>query len=266
MIYNQDHTTSKPLGVPLLSILVTCYNEELFIVDTLDNVLTAIAETKINAEVIVIDDCSTDRSVELIKNYIIIHSDRNIALKANKVNRGLAQNYVDGAFIAAGKYYRMCCGDDSESSEVLSNVFKYCGQADVIVPFQIQSEVKGKTPTRRWLSQIFTFLVNSISGYTLKYYNGMQIHLRYNVMRHHPSSYGFGFQADILTRVLDHGASYLEIPSSSVDKKGLGSSAVSLRNVLSVIHTLLEILARRIRNTLYGKPQRQDSDTLFRAP
>ena len=56
----------------------------------------------------------------------------------------------------------------------------------MIVPVEI-TVYKDKT---------FTFLVNLISGYHLKYYNGMAIHLRYNVMRWHPSSYGFGFQAD----------------------------------------------------------------------
>jgi hypothetical protein len=159
----------------------------------------------------------------------------------------------------------MCCGDDSESWEILANIFQYVGSADVVVPFQIQSEVVGKTFARRCTSRIFSLLVNLISGYSLRYYNGMQIHLRYNVMRHHPSSYGFGFQADILTRVLDHGASFIEIPSSSVDKKGAGSSAISVRNILSVAHTLLEILARRIRNILYGKPKPADSEKLFRA-
>jgi hypothetical protein len=84
-------------------------------------------------------------------------------------------------------------------------------------------------------------------------------------MRYHASSYGFGFQADILTRVLDQGASFLEVVSTSVDKKGADSSALSVRNVLSVAHSLLEILARRIRNEMYGKPRPESSQPLFKA-
>ena len=36
------------------------------------------------------------------------------------------------------------------------------------------------------LSGTFTFLVNTISGFRLHYYNGLAVHLRYNVMRWHP--------------------------------------------------------------------------------
>ena len=134
------------------------------------------------------------------------------------------------------------------------NIFQKTGVADVVVPFQIQEEVEGKSRARQIMSKLFTGLVNLLSGYNLKYYNGIAIHLRHNVLRHHPSSYGFGFQADILTRVLDHGASYVEIPSSSIDRKGVKTSALSIRNILSVGHTLLEITARRIRNEIYGRP------------
>lgn len=256
---------SSQKEAPLLSIMVTCYNEEEFIVETLQNVVGALMDCKIPYEVLVIDDCSKDGSVQRIKDHILAHPDLNITLKANKANRGLAQNYVDGAFLTSGKYYRMCCGDNAEPREILRNVFQHTGKADVIIPYQIQSEVEGKSAFRRFLSNLFTSLVNAISGYAITYYNGLAIHLRYNVMRYHPSSYGFGFQADILTRILDQGASYVEIQSSSVDRKGAATTALSLRNVLSVAHTLLEILARRVRNELYGKPRADVSEYPVRA-
>ena len=250
---------------PLLSVLITCFNEEKFIVDTLGNVTGALSDAGITHEVLVIDDCSSDGSVQRVKEYILEHPRLPISLKANTLNRGLGQNYVDGAFLTTGKYYRLVCGDNAESRDMLRNIFQHTGMADVIIPYQIQSQVVGKTAFRRILSRVFTGLVNVISGYRLRYYNGLQIHLRYNVMRYHASSYGFGFQADMLTSVLDQGASYIEIPSTSTDKKGSASSALSLRNVLSVIHSLLEILARRIRNELYGKPRNDLSTPLFRA-
>src|SRR6202030_736729 len=132
-------------------------------------------------------------------------------------------------------------------------IFRHVGRADIVIPYQYQHEVRGKSFFRKVLSKTFTFLVNLISGYKIKYYNGLAIHLRYNVMRWHPSSYGFGFQADMITRLLDQGASYVQIPSSSVDHKAGGSSALTLRNLLSVTHTLLELAARRLRRALYGR-------------
>lgn len=235
-----------------ITVLITCYNEETLITDTLDHVIEALKVAERTYEIIVVDDVSTDGSLEVIRKYIDAHPGEPITLKANRANRGLANNYVEAAFLGKGKYYRLCCGDDSEPVDALVNLFKHVGSADIIVPFQNQDLVAGKSGGRRSISKLFTFLVNSISGHSLKYYNGSAIHLRYNVMRWHPSSYGFGFQADILTRLLDEGASYVQVTSSGNDRKGGDSTALSMRNVLSVSHTLLELAIRRLRRSLYG--------------
>jgi glycosyltransferase involved in cell wall biosynthesis len=236
-----------------ITIVVSCYNEEAFITDTIDTVISALQETGCSYEIIVVDDVSKDNSIRKVTDYIKDHPEYPIHLKVNEVNRGLANNYVEAAFLGKGKYYRLCCGDNPEPREVLVEAFKHIGAADIIIPYQLQDAVVGKQESRKQISKLFTFLVNLISGYNLKYYNGLAIHLRYNVMRWHPSSYGFGFQADILTRLLDEGATYLQIPSSGIDRKGSGSTALTMRNFLSVAHTLLELLIRRIRRELYGR-------------
>ena len=64
--------------------------------------------------------------------------------------------------------------------------------------------------------------------------------------------YGFGFQADLITRLLDEGATYVEVAVTGFHlTKERGGSAVNLRNFLSTGHTLLEILIRRIRRVVY---------------
>jgi glycosyltransferase involved in cell wall biosynthesis len=238
---------------PEITIVISCFNEEAFITDTIENVIRALQATGHTFEIIVMDDVSRDNSVQEVQAYITAHPEQPIRLVQNKHNRGLANNYVEAAFLGRGKYYRLCCGDDSEAPEALVNIFKHIGVADMVVPFQNQDGVVGKTPMRKRLSKTFTLLVNVISGYQLKYYNGMAIHLRYNVMRWHPSSYGFGFQADILTRLLDEGASYVQVPAFGTDRKGSASTALTVRNVLSVGHTLLELAIRRFRRWLYGR-------------
>jgi len=236
-----------------ITIVVSCYNEEAFITNTIENVIQALQTTGHSFEVIVVDDVSRDNSVQKVQDYIKSHPQYSIRLVQNKMNRGLANNYVEAAFLGRGKYYRLCCGDDSEAPEALVNIFKHIGVADIVIPCQNQDEVLGKTPLRRLISKTFTFLVNIISGYNVKYYNGMAVHLRYNVLRWHPSSYGFGFQADILTRLLDEGASFVQVQSFGTDRKGSASTALTNRNILSVGHTLLELAIRRLRRSLYSR-------------
>ncbi len=235
-----------------VTVAVSCYNEETLITNTLDSVVAALTEVGCSYEIIVVDDASRDGSVQKVREYIQSHPGVSIRLKANETNRGLGNNYVEAAFLGRGKYYRLCCGDDGEPKEILVNLFRHLGKADMIIPWNYRNVI-GKSRMRIVLSKTFTLLVNLLSGYNLRYYNGLSIHLRYNILRWHPSSYGFGFQADIITRLLDEGASYAQVPSYSVDRKGSASTALTTRNFLSVVHTLLEIAIRRLRRLLYVK-------------
>jgi glycosyltransferase involved in cell wall biosynthesis len=251
-------TPTSPLDGDLdITVVITCYNEGALINGTLNNVSAALRQSGRSFEIIIVDDCSKDDSVQTIRDYMAAHPDLPITLKANATNRGLANNHVEAAFLGRGKYYRLCCGDDPEPIEALVNIFNHIGVADIVIPYQEQQTVVGKSQGRRILSDTFTFLVNLISGYNLKYYNGMPIHRRYNIMRWHPSSYGFGFQADILTRLLDEGATYIQIRSIGIDRKGAGSTSINMRNILSVTHTLFELSFRRLRRILYGRTMRK---------
>lgn len=240
-----------------ITILVTCYNEADYIVDTLESVVAAMRQTSLSHEIIVIDDQSRDHSVDRVNEYIKSHPSYPIRLHVNERNRGLANNFVEGAFYGRGRYYHMVCGDNATPVECLVAVYRLVGQADMIIPYQIQEEVVGKSAGRRRLSKAFTAIVNFLGGYKLKYYNGLPVYLRRSIMCWHPTSYGFGFQADTTTMLLDQGESYIQVYARSVDNKGSGSTAVStavtMRNLLSVCHTLLEIFFRRIRRMLYGK-------------
>jgi glycosyltransferase involved in cell wall biosynthesis len=234
-----------------LTVFVSCYNEASFIIRTLDTVCAALAEVgRLRFEIIVIDDCSRDGSAALVENYLRAHPQERIVLRRNKVNRGLAQNYLDAAFIGKGRYYRLICGDDAEPQDTMVAVFGAIGQADMVIPYYAMSE--GRSRNRMVLSRTYTFLVNGISGFRLNYYNGLAVHLRYNVMRWHPNTRGFGFQADIICMLLDQGFTYKEVPVRAVERKGEGSSrALTVRNMLSVTHTLIDLVFRRVSKWVY---------------
>jgi glycosyltransferase involved in cell wall biosynthesis len=231
-------------------MVIPCLNEELNIRDTLDAVAAAMRELPITYEALVIDDGSRDGTVAAVEAYAAAHPDIPVRLHKNPVNHGLTRTYVDGAFLGRGKYYRLVCGDNVEPSQTLVAVFRRLGEADMVIPYH--PEVPGKSKFRRALSNSYTSLVNLLSGHRIRYYNGMALHLRYNVMRWGPYSFGFGFQAELITRLLDEGATFVEIPVSAEHREKTGKdSALNLRNFLSVAHTLLEIMIRRIRKRAF---------------
>jgi nucleoside-diphosphate-sugar epimerase len=251
-----------PLGRPKLAspiessldvtLMVPCLNEEKHIVPTLDHIFAAMAELPYTFEVLVIDDGSTDRTSTVVEEYADAHPDLPLRLHRHPVNRGLTRTYVDGAFLGCGTYYRQVCGDNVEDKGVLLASLKPLGKSDMIIPYR--EKTPGKSAFRESLSHFYTFLINTLSGYNIRYYNGQATHIRYNVMRWGPYSFGFGFQAELITRLLDEGATYIEVPvgGSHTNKEGK-NSALNLKNFLSVTHTLLETLIRRIRKRTFQK-------------
>lgn len=235
-----------------LTIAIPCLNEEKNIAATLETVAAAMREVSHRIEIIVIDDGSTDGTAKTVERYRESHPELPIRLHRNPSNHGLTRSYVDGAFLGLGKYYRLVCGDNVEPKETLVRVFNELGKADIIIPYH--EPVPGKSTFRRGLSQVYTFLVNTFSGYNIRYYNGMAATLRYNVMRWGPYSFGFGFQADLVTRLLDEGATFVQIAVVATHQKKTGvNSALNWKNFLSVGHTLLEILIRRVRRHAFRK-------------
>jgi glycosyltransferase involved in cell wall biosynthesis len=236
-----------------LTVFISCYNEEQYIISTIRTVREALNEIgNISYEIIVVDDCSKDRSSALVSSYIAANPHERVLLCINRVNRGLAQSYLDAAFIGKGKYYRLVCGDNAEPRATMVAVFRELGTADMIIPYYVRSE--GKSLYRRFLSNNYTALVNLISGFRLHYYNGLAVHLRHNVMRWHSNTHGFGFQADIICLLLDQGFSFKEVPVKTVERRVSGSSnALTFKNMLSVAHTLVDLIFRRIANSVYRR-------------
>ncbi len=230
-----------------VTFFVPCYNEEENVVGAMEKAIQAAIRLGITYEIVVFDDASQDRTVAVVQEYCKTHPDLPIRLFTNKSNQGVSRNFVEGAFQGRGKYYRLVCGDDVEPLESHLALLARRGEADIIVPYY--TEIKGRLLYRHLISRLYTFLVNIISKNSLRYYNGCPLYKRYDVLRWHVETTGFGYQAEFLTRLLHEGKSYVEVPLVARDRAG--SASLNVRNVLSVGHTLLKIALRRLRVYLF---------------
>ena len=70
-------------------------------------------------------------------------------------------------------------------------------------------------------------------------------------MRWHADTDGFGYQAEILARLLEEGASYIEVEVPNYDRDSGVTKAFSVKNFLAVSHSLFQIFLRRLRWYLY---------------
>ncbi len=232
-----------------VTFYIPCCNEELNIIPTLDKLVSVMRGMALSYELLIYNDGSTDDTQKQIEKYVRGHPELIINIVNNKKKKGLGFNYIDGAFRGLGKYYMMICGDNSETEESIRKVLSKMGAADIIIPYF--GNLDRRKFFRRNLSRIFTRIVNFINGYSINYYNGIVLHIRSNILRWHPASSGFAYQAELLSILLDHHKSYLEVNISNNDRKSGISKAFNLQNYFSVSHSLLQILFRRIRRAFW---------------
>lgn len=224
-----------------LTIFMPCRNEENNVGRALNEIVTTMAEYPYTYEIIVIDDASRDNSVSVIEAFKSAHPQVNILLKRNKKALGVSYNFADAALLGHGRYFRMIGGHFQDRREAMKNGFDHLGKADMILTYM---EPDFRVQHRQWLSRSYTRLVNFISGYNVAHYHGTPIHRRIDVLRWH-SYRSVGFYADMTTRLLDEGVSYLEVPTGAFERETGKSLALRWRNVISVLVGFSDMLLRR---------------------
>jgi glycosyltransferase involved in cell wall biosynthesis len=95
-------------NTPIISIIIPVYNVEKYVIRCLDSVLNQ--EFEYDYEVIVVEDCSTDSSLNILKEYQNIHS--NFHLITHKTNQKLSVARRTGMTAAKGEYVMHVDSDD----------------------------------------------------------------------------------------------------------------------------------------------------------
>lgn len=101
-----------------ISIVMPVYNGEKYIKESIDSIL---GQTLKDFEFIIINDCSTDKTEEIINNY----NDKRILLVNNESNLGIANTLNKGINIAKGKYIARMDADDICNFDRLEKQYKF---------------------------------------------------------------------------------------------------------------------------------------------
>ncbi|MGX3043792.1 glycosyltransferase family 2 protein [Helicobacter sp. T3_23-1056] len=111
---------------PKFSIIIPMYNVEKFVARAIES---AINQSYENIEIICVDDCGGDRSVEIAKEFTL--SDKRVKTLQNPQNLGTFATRNNGAINARGEYLLFLDGDDylhpdtcQKCYEVLENANK----------------------------------------------------------------------------------------------------------------------------------------------
>ena len=223
-----------------LSIVIPAYNEAANILGTLDNVSAAVASAGVDAEIIVIDDGSSDRTAALVTANAAQFP--NVRLLINERNMGFGATYRRGVEAATGAYIVMVHGDNAWGAATLRDLFSRVGDADIVIGYT-RNMWQSRTFARTVISKTFTRLVNAITGRRLQYYNGLQVH-RADVLKGMTiQSSGFGFQPEVLVKALAQTNTLIEVPMDLREREHGESKAFRWKNAVDVYDTLRRLRA-----------------------
>ena len=111
----------------LVSIVLVCYNHEKYIRETICSVL---AQTYRNCEIIIMDDCSTDNSIDIINNFISILENYFPVVKfiIHEKNIGLPKTLNEALNLAEGEYIKFFATDDIMLPRLIEKSVAYLEQ------------------------------------------------------------------------------------------------------------------------------------------
>lgn len=112
-----------------ISVIIPCYNSEEYI----ERCLLSIAkQTFTDFEIIIADDCSLDRTVELAQSFLSEQCIKFRILK-NEKNLGPSLSRKRGIEQAKGEYIAFCDSDDTYETDYLSSMFAATEEKNDIV-------------------------------------------------------------------------------------------------------------------------------------
>lgn len=159
------------MELKVLSIVIPVYNEERTIHLILDKIQEVTLNGGLKKEVILVDDCSKDNSIEAIEKYMSNHPDIGLKLFKHEVNQGKGGALHTGIKVATGDLIVIQDADleydPQEYNDLLKPILN--GQADVVYG----SRFMGGNPHRIlffWHSignGFLTFLSNAFTNLNL---------------------------------------------------------------------------------------------------
>lgn len=111
------------MNVPLVSIILPTYNGSRFIRKSLDSCLQ---QTYSNIELIIVNDCSTDETPEIIEEYA--SRDPRVKVIHNQANQKLPASLNIGFAAATGFYYTWTSDDNFYAPEAIARMANILAQ------------------------------------------------------------------------------------------------------------------------------------------
>ncbi|MFA7084218.1 MAG: glycosyltransferase family 2 protein [Arcobacteraceae bacterium] len=154
----------------LISICLATYNGEKYLKEQLASLCH---QTYKNIEIIIQDDCSSDGTRDIIKNY---NAALNIKLFSNEKNLGYIKNFESVLQKATGDYIAICDQDDIWEHDKLEVLVKHLGEATLIYSDSLLIDAQGKSLHKRFSQSLKNNFISTTSPLPFLYDNCVSGH------------------------------------------------------------------------------------------
>ena len=107
--------------MPEVSIVMSSYNHELYIADTIESFLN---QSFSDLELIIVDDASTDGSADIIRSYQ--RQDNRIHAVFRELNQGSTKTFNEAMGLCKGNYIGTCSSDDLWFNNAIEILLERC--------------------------------------------------------------------------------------------------------------------------------------------
>lgn len=135
--------------MPKISVVMSTYNRPKYVKEAIESILN---QTYTDFEFIIIDDCSTDNTADIINKYV--SKDERIIFVRNKTNRGLIYSLNHGFTMAKGEYIARMDDDDISEPTRFEKQVKYLDEHPDVIVLGTFIKTFGDPDAKSWVNMI----------------------------------------------------------------------------------------------------------------
>ena len=147
---------------PEISLVIPCYNEEGNLRELVKAIRAAVEPLKLSYEIVIIDDCSKDKSWEILKE--LAKEDSRIRVQKFAFNCGESAASFAGLKAARGKYLFTLDADLQNDPKDLPKFLEALKHFDCVCGTRVKARGEGDNFIRVASSRIANWVRNKLSG------------------------------------------------------------------------------------------------------